>query len=102
MMFMAWPTFAKAATAVSISSLECAALICTLMRACPFGTTGKLKPARHKTAAMTDDLLLQCMVNRHVEHGFMSQITTCVACTACVVLCLEASADACWGGLYLS
>ena len=38
------PTLAKAATAWSMWSLVCAALIWVRMRACPFGTTGKEKP----------------------------------------------------------
>lgn len=38
------PTFVKAATAKSRSESSWAALICTRMRASPFGTTGKEKP----------------------------------------------------------
>lgn len=38
------PTFVKAATAKSRSDSSWAALICTRMRASPFGTTGKEKP----------------------------------------------------------
>ena len=39
-----FPTAANAATARSMSALECAADICVRMRAWPFGTTGKEKP----------------------------------------------------------
>ena len=38
------PTFVNAATAVSSCGISWAALICTRMRALPFGTTGKQKP----------------------------------------------------------
>ncbi len=38
------PTFVNARTARSRSSISCAALICTRMRASPFGTTGYENP----------------------------------------------------------